>query len=69
VPRNLGFAQAPVGKQGQFATAGPQQGQEKDFAKWLVDYDTVVVARATADTASEKRPGQVVLRGQLPGGD
>ena len=55
-PRNLGFAQAPVGKQGQFATGGPQQGQERDFAGWLADYDTVVVARATADTASEKRP-------------
>jgi hypothetical protein len=29
-----------------------QQGQERDFAKWLVDYDTVVVARASADSAS-----------------
>ena len=67
-PRNLGFSQAPVGKEGVFTTGGPQQGQEADFAKWLVDYDTVVVARAGAQNASAKRPGPVVLQGTLPGG-
>jgi hypothetical protein len=67
-PRNLGFAQAQVGKEGVLQTGGPQQGQETQFAKWLVDYDTVVVARASADDAKAKQPGQVVLSGTLPGG-
>jgi hypothetical protein len=67
-PRNLGFSQTRVGKEGVFTTGGPQQGQEADFAKWLADYDTVVVARASASSASSKRPGAVVLRGTLPGG-
>ena len=49
-------------------TGGPQQGQETQFAKWLVDYDTVVVARASANSAAAKRPGKVVLSGTLPGG-
>jgi hypothetical protein len=64
--RNLGFSQTQVAKDGVFTTGGPQQGQETDFAQWLVDYDTVVVARARS--ANAKRPGQVVLRGTLPGG-
>jgi hypothetical protein len=67
-PRNLGFSQAPVGKEGVFTTGGPQQGQETQFAKWLVDYDRIVVARASADSANAKRPGPVVLTGTLPGG-
>jgi hypothetical protein len=67
-PRNLGFSQTRVGNDGVFTTGGPQQGQERNFAKWLVDYDTVVVARASASSASAKRPGDVVLRGTLPGG-
>jgi hypothetical protein len=67
-PRNLGFSQSQVGKNGVFTTGGPQQGQETQFAKWLVDYDTIVVARASADSASAKRPGPVVLSGTLPGG-
>ena len=67
-PRNLGFSQSQVGKNGVFTTGGPQQGQETQFAKWLVDYDTVVVARASADSAAAKRPGKVVLSGTLPGG-
>jgi sigma-70-like protein len=67
-PRNLGFSQTRVGKDGVFTTGGPQQGQERDFAKWLVDYDTVVVARASASSATSKRPGEIVLRGTLPGG-
>jgi FlaG/FlaF family flagellin (archaellin) len=67
-PRNLGYAQAQVGKDGRFATGGPQQGQENDFAKWLTQYTNVVVARASASSGSAKQPGQVVLRGTLPGG-
>jgi hypothetical protein len=67
-PRNLGYAQAQVGKDGRFATGGPQQGQENDFAKWLTQYAQVVVARASANSGSTKQPGQVVLRGTLPGG-
>ena len=67
-PRNLGFSQTPVGKNGVFTTGGPQQGQETQFAKWLADYDTIVVARASADSATAKKPGQVVLSGTLPGG-
>ena len=67
-PRNLGFSQTPVGKDGVFTTGGPQQGQESQFAKWLVDYDQVVVARAGSTSGDAKRPGEVVLRGTLPGG-
>jgi hypothetical protein len=67
-PRNLGFSQSQVGKEGVFTTGGPQQGQEAQFAKWLVDYDTIVVARASSDSASAKKPGPVVLSGTLPGG-
>jgi hypothetical protein len=64
--RNLGFSQTQVGKEGVFTTGGPQQGQENAFAGWLVDYDEIVVARATDATA--KRPGKAVLQGTLPGG-
>jgi hypothetical protein len=67
-PRNLGFAQAQVGKQGVLQTGGPQQGQETQFAKWLADYDRIVVARASADSAKAEQPGPVVLSGTLPGG-
>jgi Sigma-70, region 4 len=67
-PRNLGYAQAQVGKDGRFATGGPQQGQENDFAQWLTRYTEVVVARASASSGAAKRPGPVVLRGTLPGG-
>jgi hypothetical protein len=67
-PRNLGFAQTQVGDDNVFTTGGPQSGQEDDFAAWLADYDTVVVARASSDAANAKRPGKVVLRGTLPGG-
>ena len=68
-PRNLGFSQSQVGKNGVFTTGGPQQGQETQFAKWLVDYDTIVVARASATSANAKKPGPVVLSGTLPGGE
>jgi hypothetical protein len=67
-PRNLGFAQAQVGKNGVFTTGGPQQGQEVAFAQWLTQYGKVVVARAAANSAASKQPGQVVLQGTLPGG-
>jgi Sigma-70, region 4 len=67
-PRNLGFAQTQVGDDNVFTTGGPQQGQETDFAKWLVDYDRIVVARASADNAKASKPGRIVLSGTLPGG-
>ena len=67
-PRNLGFARTQVGKKGVFTTGGPQQGQENAFAGWLTSYAKIVVARAAANTASAKQPGQVVLQGTLPGG-
>jgi hypothetical protein len=67
-PRNLGFSQTQVGKNGVFTTGGPQSGQEAQFAKWLVDYDKIVVARAAANSAAAKKPGAVVLQGTLPGG-
>ena len=67
-PRNLGFSQTPVGKNGVFTTGGPQQGQETQFAKWLTDYDKIVVARASATSAGAKKPGPIVLSGTLPGG-
>ena len=67
-PRNLGYSQSQVGKNGVFTTGGPQAGQETQFAKWLTDYDTIVVARASANSGNAKQPGQVVLQGKLPGG-
>ena len=44
--RATSASQSQVGKNGVFTTGGPQQGQETQFAKWLADYDTIVVARA-----------------------
>jgi hypothetical protein len=67
-PRNLGYSQTQVGKNGVFTTGGPQSGQEAQFAKWLVDYDRIIVARAAADSAGASKPGAVVLQGTLPGG-
>jgi Sigma-70, region 4 len=67
-PRNLGYAQQRVGKNGVFTTGGPQTGQETQFAQWLAQYDHVVVARADASSANAKQPGPIVLRGTLPGG-
>jgi len=66
-PRLLGYAQAQVGKEGTLQTGGPQKGQETQFAKWLTDYDKIVLARASADSANAKTPGPVVLQGALPG--
>ncbi|HET8949660.1 MAG TPA: hypothetical protein VFN44_04090, partial [Solirubrobacteraceae bacterium] len=66
-PRLLGYAQAQVGKEGTLQTGGPQKGQETQFAKWLTDYDQIVLARASADSANAKTPGPVVLQGALPG--
>ena len=66
-PRLLGYAQAQVGKEGTLQTGGPQKGQETQFAKWLTDYDAIVLARASADSADAKSPGPVVLQGALPG--
>ena len=67
-PRALGFSQSQVGKQGVFTAGGPQKGQEADFAKWLADYDAVVIARAPVSGKKTTQLGPVVVRGTLPGG-
>jgi hypothetical protein len=67
-PRALGFSQSQVGKQGVFTAGGPQEGQEAEFAKWLADYDTVVIARAPVSGKKADQLGPVVLSGTLPGG-
>ena len=64
--RRLGFAQAQVGEEGVLTTGGPQPGDEPKLARWLVDYDTVVVTRERE--ADARRPGPAILRGTLPGG-
>jgi hypothetical protein len=65
--RRLGFAQTQVGEEGVLSTGGPQQGDEAKLARWLVDYDTVLVTRERS--AESRRPGPAVLRGTLPGGE
>jgi Sigma-70, region 4 len=64
--RRLGFAQSQVGEEGVLSTGGPQPGDEAKLARWLVDYDTVLVTRERSATA--RRPGPAILRGTLPGG-
>ena len=66
-PRLLGYAQAQVGKEGTLQTGGPQKGQETQFAKWLTDYDKIVLARASADSANAKTPGPGRAPGRAPG--
>ena len=65
-PRLLGYAQAQVGKEGTLQTGGPQQGQETQFAKWLTDYDKIVLARASADSANAKRRSRSCSRARSP---
>jgi hypothetical protein len=67
-PRALGFSKTQVGKQQVFTAGGPQQGQEADFAKWLADYDTVVIARAPVSGKKTDQLGPIVVSGTLPGG-
>ena len=67
-PRNLGYAQTQVGKNGVFTIGGPQEGQVGQFAGWLADYDTIVVARPNPKGAKAPNPGPVVVTGTLPGG-
>jgi hypothetical protein len=61
--QRLGFAQ-PVGENGQLGTTGPRTEDLDKFPRWLSRYKQVVVSRERDGKA--KRPGPVVLRGDLP---
>ena len=67
-PRNLGFAPAQVGKDGRFATGGPQQGQENDFARWLTQYAPGRRRARGANTALGQAARPDRASGTLPGG-
>jgi hypothetical protein len=63
---NLGFAN-PVDQNGVLAIQGPQEADVERFPRMLANYRQVVVSRETDPDA--KRPGKIVLRGRLPGGE
>ena len=53
----------PVGKNGQLTSAGPGNSDVDKFPTWFATYDTVVVSR---DEKGAKKPGVVILSGNLP---
>jgi len=61
----LGFIN-PVGKDGKLGIQGPGQSDLAAFPKLYATYANVVVSRETSERA--KRPGPVVLSGNLPKG-
>ena len=67
-PLSVGFAQSQVGKERVFTTGGPPQGKENELAKWLADYDTIVVARGPVKGPKADKLGPIVMSGTLPGG-
>jgi hypothetical protein len=60
----LGVAQNPVGTDGTLTTAGPRNEDVAKFPQWFVTYDSVLVTRDSSPTA--KKPGKVILSGDLP---
>ena len=60
----LGVAQNPVGSDRTLTTAGPRNQDVDKFPEWFASYDTVVVSLDSSPTA--KKPGTVILSGELP---
>jgi hypothetical protein len=62
--RRLGVAQDPVGSDRTLTTAGPRNEDVSKFPEWFASYDTVIVSLDSSATA--KKPGTVILSGDLP---
>ncbi|WP_196807268.1 RNA polymerase sigma factor [Candidatus Solirubrobacter pratensis] len=60
----LGVAQSPVGKDKTLTTAGPRNADVKKFPEWFASYDSVLVTQDSSPGA--KKPGKVILSGNLP---
>ena len=59
----LGDVKDPVGQDGKLTAAGPGNADVNRFPTWFATYDTVVVTR---DAKGARKPGTVVLSGDLP---
>src|SRR3954471_10742805 len=59
----LGDIREPVGSNGQLLSAGPGNADVDKFPTWYSTYDNVLV---TLDPKGAKKPGQVILKGNLP---
>jgi hypothetical protein len=59
----LGDIRQPVGSDGQLLSAGPGNADVDKFPSWYATYDNVLV---TLDPKGSKKPGQVILKGDLP---
>jgi hypothetical protein len=68
-PHRLGFAPPVTGSgedRGRLGTSGPRDQDAQNFPRWFADATHVVLSRETTQDA--RRPGPVVLRGEIPGG-
>jgi Sigma-70, region 4 len=61
----LGDVKDPVGKDGKLTAAGPGNADVNQFPSWFATYDNVLV---TLDGKGARKPGTVLLSGQLPHG-
>ncbi len=61
----LGDISQPVGSNGQLLSAGPGNADVAKFPDWYASYDSVLV---TLDEKGSKKPGEVILKGDLPHG-
>jgi len=61
----LGDVKDPVGKDGKLTAAGPGNADVSRFPSWFASYDNVLV---TLDAKGARKPGTVLLSGQLPHG-
>jgi hypothetical protein len=59
----LGDVKDPVGKDGKLTAAGPGNADVDRFPGWFATYDNVLV---TLDAKGARKPGTVVLSGDLP---
>src|SRR5262245_61811270 len=62
----IGVARDPVGSDGTLGVSGPPTDNAQTFPQQLANHRQVVVSRETK--AGAKQPGEIVLRGKLPGG-
>ncbi len=53
-----------MGEDAALTTGGPLEKDLDRFPRWFATYDAVLVTRETR--ADARRPGEVVLRGDLP---
>jgi hypothetical protein len=59
----LGDVKDPVGTSGELTSAGPSNADVDRFPQWFAEYDTILV---TLDGKGAKKPGKVILSGDLP---